>query len=261
MKSKNININLLRTALIAAVLLLWESSARLGWYNSFFTSYPSAILEDLYDFIVSGDFWYHASITMTEAILGLLVGVILGLFLGIFLGQFRFTGKLFTPILSAINTIPQLAIAPIYVLWFGTGMQSKVFLAGLSAFFVVFFPTYNSIVNTSQSLIESSYMLGGNTNQTLFKVIVPSCMPYIFSGIRGAIAASLVGAIIGEYLGSAGGLGWMITYATSYFNVTRVLSSILVLLFVGITMNKILDYIEERTLRWNKQSDFSINKL
>lgn len=260
-ESKKLNKNAfyIRALLLILLIILWESGARLNWFNPFFTSYPSEILIDLYEFTVSGDLWYHASITLTEAVLGLIIGVVLGLAIGMLLAQFKLLGRIITPIFSGINTIPQLALAPIYVLWFGLGLTSKVFLAALMCFFNVFFQTYNSIRSTDQQLIESAHILGATRYETLIHIVVPSCMPYILSGIRSGISASMVGAIIGEYLGAAGGFGWMITYATSYFMIRRVMSSILILLLFGLVLNKILDLVEERVLIWYEETSLTGN--
>lgn len=251
-KSSKVNRNafLIRTTLIIGLLVLWEAAARMEWYNTFFTSYPTEILEDLFDFVCSGDLWYHTAITFKEAFLGLLFGTLIGVAMGVLLGQFVTLGRIFTPILTAINGIPQLTLVPVYVLWFGIGLWSKVFLSGLMAFFCVFFSTYNAIRNTEQRLIESAHILGANSAQTLWHVVIPYCMPWILSGIRSAVGSCMVGAIIGEYMGASGGFGWMVTYATSYFMIRRVMSCIICLLIFGIVLNKMLDFAERKILRW-----------
>lgn len=240
----------IRIVLITGLLCLWETAARMEWYNPFFTSYPTEILTDLIEFIKSGDLAYHTIITLREAFLGLFFGIVIGVLLGVLFGQFVTLGKIFTPILTAINGIPQLTLAPVYVLWFGLGLMSKVFLAGLMVFFCVFFSTYNAIRSTEQKLIESAHILGANSVQTLWHVVLPYCMPWILSGIRSGVGACMVGAIIGEYMGASGGFGWMVTYATSFFMIRRVMSCILILLLVGLLMNWSLDLLERKVLKW-----------
>lgn len=259
MDKKRIFVITVRTILVLGFFALWEWSANHKWYNPFFTSYPSEIAQDLIIFAKSGDLLYHTSITLKEAFLGLFYGTILGIAFGVLFGQFVTLGKILTPILTAINGIPQLALAPVYVLWFGLGLTSKVFLAGLMVFFCVFFATYNAIKNIEQKLVESAHILGANSCQTLWYVVLPACMPWILSGIRGGVGASLVGAIIGEYMGAAGGFGWMVTYATSYFMVRRVMSCILILLIVGIVLNWCLDKIEIYALRWKVETKLSMS--
>lgn len=248
---------IIRTALILGLIGLWEVAARMEWYNPFFTSYPTEIFKDLLEFIKSGDLAYHTIITLREAFLGLLFGTVIGVLLGVLFGQFVTLGKLFTPIISAINGIPQLTLAPIYVLWFGLGLTSKVVLAGLMVFMCVFFSTYNAIKNTEQRLIESAHILGANSVQTLWHVVLPYCMPWILSGIRSGVGSCMVGAIMGEYMGASGGFGWMVTYATSFFMIRRVMSCILILLIVGMVMNWSLNQLERKVLKWKVDTNLS----
>lgn len=250
---------ILRILLILGLVILWEIAAQKQWYNPFFTSYPSEIILDLIEFIKSGELFYHAFITLREAFLGLAIGTVLGIALGVLFGQFSFIGKVFSPILTAINGIPQLTLAPIYVLWFGIGLTSKVFLSALMVFFCVFFSTYHAIRNTQQKLIESAHILGANSAQTLWYVVLPCCMPGILSGIRSGVGACMVGAMIGEYMGASGGFGWMVTYATSYFMIRRVMSCILILLIVGMGLNWGLDLLESRILKWKKDTSLSLD--
>lgn len=247
-----------RTIIIIGFLFLWEISARKGLYNTVFISYPSEVLKDLVEFFMSGDLLKHGSITLTEVFLGLFFGSIIGISLAIIFGYFSTLGEIIIPIISAFSCIPQLALAPIYVLWFGLGLKSKVFLAGLMVFFNVFSATYGAIKDIDPGILESANLLGASNVQTLITVIIPTCMPWILSGFRGGIGAALIGAIIGEYIGATGGFGWMITYSTSYFNVSRVMSCILILLLVGMSLNKILDILEDKLLIWRNETKLKI---
>lgn len=151
-----------------------------------------------------------------------------------------------------------MTLAPVYILWFGLGLTSKIFLAGLMVFFHVFFSTYAGIQNVEPKLIESANLLGAGKVQTLVHVVLPSSMPFILSGIRVGVGSSLVGAIIGEYIGASAGFGWMIAYASSFFNIARVMSCILILLIVGILLNFSLDKIEKYLLRWRAPTNLSM---
>ncbi len=256
--NRNNLVSIIRIVVVVGLLLSWEISAQKEVYNPIFASYPSEIIKDLINFFNSGELAKHASITLTEAILGLLCGSIIGIFLAIVFSYFSILGELITPIISAISCIPQLALAPIYVLWFGLGLKSKVFLAGLMVFFNVFSATYGAIKDIDSGILESANLLGANNIQTLRTVIIPCCMPWILSGLRGGIGAALVGAIIGEYIGAKGGFGWMITYSTSYFNISRVMSCIVILLFVGMFLNKMLDILEDKLLIWRTETSLSM---
>lgn len=259
-KNKKIFIKVVRAIIVILFLLIWEFCARKKVYNPFFTSYPSEILNDMIEFYKSGALAKHTAITLTEAFLGLFYGTIIGVITAIIFGYFSTLGKIITPIITAISGIPQLTLAPVYVLWFGLGLTSKIFLAALMVFFNVFFSTYNAIKNIDKKLIESASLLGANSIQILRTVVVPTCMPWILSGIRSGVGSALIGAIIGEYIGASGGFGWMITYSTSYFDIKRVMSCILILLIVGIVLNKILDFAESKILKWKTETTLSMKQ-
>ncbi len=251
-------IVLVRTVIVLGFLLLWETAAELKWVSVYYTSRPSEVVLDLIQFTVSGDLLKHASITMYEAFTGLLYGSVIGVSIGLLFGQYSILAKIFQPIITAIHGIPQLTLAPVYILWFGIGLSSKIFLSGLMVFFGVFFATLNAILSMEQKLIESASLLGANRLQTLYHVVIPTCTPWIIMGIRTGIGASLVGAIVGEYMGASAGFGWMVSYATSYFNIKRVMSCIVILLMVGIVMNNGLDRIERFLLKWRGNTSLSM---
>lgn len=253
-------ILLVRILLIAAFVVAWEMAARMKGGFTFYTSYPSEIFRDLVEFYRSGDLFRHMSITLKEALLGLFFGSIIGVSTGVLLSQFPTLGRILRPIISAINGIPQLTLAPVYILWFGTGIFSKIFLAGLMVFFNVFFSTYNAIKNIDQQLIETSTLLGADKSQILWHVVIPTTMPWIISGVRIGAGICMVGAIIGEYMGASGGFGWMVTYASAFFQIKRVMSCILILLIIGLLMNWAFDKLEKSLLRWRLETDLTMRQ-
>lgn len=257
-KRQERSVVVVRIALVVILVLAWEMLSRSEGFNAFYTSYPSAILRDLYDFFISGDLAHHASITLKEALTGLLFGAIAGVSLGVLFSQFRLAGRVITPIISAIGGIPQLTLSPLYILWFGVGFESKVVLSALMVFFGVFASTYNAIKNLDQKWIEAANLLGANSLQTLTLVVIPASSPWILSGIRGGIGACMVGAIMGEMMGAAGGFGWMITYASSYFKIERVLACVLLLMLFNLTLNSILNRLEKRLLFWRQETKLSL---
>lgn len=252
------NALIIRTILIICFVVFWELLAKNNTRVAFYTSYPSEILRDFIEFGGTGDLFRHVSITLTEAYLGLLYGSIIGILLGVLLSQFSTFGKILVPIISAIQGIPQLTLAPLYILWFGIGLKSKVFLAGLMVFFNVFFSTYNAIKNIDQKLIETATLLGATKIQILWNIVIPTSMPWIISGIRIGASVCMVGAIVGEYMGASGGLGWMVTYASSFFQIKRVMSCISVLLIIGLLLNSVLERIERYLLRWRSEIKLTI---
>ncbi len=257
-KKREIGVICARTCLIAGLLILWEILARKGMIQTFHTSYPSEIAKDLYEFARSGDLWRHMSITLGEAFLGLLYGTVIGVVAGVLLSQFDVLGKVLHPIIVAIYGIPQLAMAPVYILWFGIGWFPKIFLAALMVFFNVFFATYNALKNIDQRLLESGVLLGASRLQLLWHVVLPASMPWIISGIRMGAGICMIGAIVGEYMGASGGFGWAVTQAASFFEIKRVMSCIVVLLILGMILNFLLDKMEKSVLKWRVQTDLSM---
>ena len=252
---------IIRMVLIVTLLILWELSAAGDVKLSFYISYPSEIFWDFIMFAKSGDMWINVRYTLTEAYLGLFYGTVLGIFFGVIFNQIPILGRIFTPVISGMQSIPQLTLAPLYILWFGLGLASKVFLSTLMVFFNVFFSTYNAIKNIDQHLIETAVLLGASKTQILWHIVIPSSMPWIMSGIRIGSSVCMIGAIIGEYIGSSHGIGWMITYATSYFQICRVMSCIIILLVVGLSVTALLERLERYLLRWRNETKLTIKNV
>lgn len=250
----------IRILLIAGLLLVWEIIGSGSVKIAFYTSYPSAIFNDLLEFYRDGNMLMHVGATIKEAYLGLFYGTVIGIFMGVLFSQFRIFGKIFVPVISVIQSIPQLTLAPLYILWFGLGFASKVILAGLMVFFNVFFATYNAIKNIDQKLIESATLLGASKLQILWYIVIPNSMPWILSGINIGANVCMVGAIIGEYIGASKGLGWMVTYATSFFQIKRVMACILILMLIGTFVSWLLKQLENYLLRWRNETDLAMKK-
>lgn len=257
-KRKRVYETIVRYLIVFGFIIIWEYNARSGIWDVFYTSSPSGIIADLYEFAASGELAHHSMITIKEALAGLAIGTSLGVGLGVLFSQISFLGNVITPIISAIAGVPQLTLSPLYILWFGFGFKSKVVLAALMVFFGVFGSTFNAIKNLDQHWIEASSLLGANAFQTLTMVVIPACTPWILSSIRSGIGSCMVGAIMGEFIGSSGGFGWMISFAASYFDLDRVLSCVLILLVFNRVLNCVLDRLEGRLLHWRKETNLSL---
>ncbi len=246
----------LRIALVLFILGVWELMVFRGLLNPFYTSHPAGIFEDLVAFYSSGDLVRHTSVTLSQAMLGLFFGTIIGIISAFVLGLFDIFGKVLEPLITALYGIPKLALAPVFVLWFGLGSESKIILASLLVFFLVFFSTYGGIKNVDRNILTSVRLMGASQMQLVTKVILPSVVPWILAGVRGGLGASLIGSIVGEYMGASAGLGWMISYATNFFRVDRVMSCIFILFFIGIVFNMALKYTEKVLLKWRPPVDY-----
>lgn len=248
---------LLRIALFLALMAGWELLAASGILNPFYSSQPSHILRDLPQFYSQGKMLHHTGVTLAEAMWGLAFGTFFGIVVAFFLGLFDFAGKVIEPFITALYGIPKLALAPIFVLWFGLGLESKIIMSGLLVFFLVFFSTYGGIKSVDRNILTSVRLMGATQGQIVLKVVLPSSVPWILAGVRGGLGASLIGAIVGEYMGASAGLGWVISTATSFFQVNRVMSCIFILFVVGIVFNTVLKHIEKLLLKWRPPLDYS----
>lgn len=240
--------------IVSVLLIIWEAAARAKFVDTFYASQPTVIASDFFRFVTTGEILPHLLTTLQEAVFGLFFGTIAGIICGVALGRTKRLADLFEPIITALYGIPKLALAPIFILWFGLGMESKIFLSALLVFYLVFFSTYSGIRNINPDIIATVKLMGANQRQIFFKVTLPSCTPWVLTGIRGGIGASLIGAIVGEYMGASAGLGWMIQYATTTYQIERVMSCILALLLIGLVLNKGLRICEKRLLRWRPES-------
>lgn len=239
--------------IVACFFTLWEMFTRYGIFDKFYTSQPSSIFIDLKKLFVTGDIFTHISITMQEAMLGLLIGASLGILTGFILGQFQSLARALDPIVMALYGIPKLALGPLFILWFGLGIESKVFLAALTVFFLVFFNSYAGFRNVDTTLISAIKLMGATNGQILRKVVLPSCLPWILAGLRGGIGSSLLGAIVGEYMGSTAGIGWMVQYAGGMYDTTRIFSCIIILMVIMASLNGGLKLVEMHLLKWRPQ--------
>ncbi len=247
----------LRVFLFLALLAAWELLAASGVINPFYSSQPSHVLRDLPQFYREGDLLKHAGVTLAEALWGLAFGTLFGIVIAFLLGLSDLLGKVIEPFITALYGIPKLALAPIFVLWFGLGLESKIIMSSLLVFFLVFFSTYGGIKSVDRTILTSVRLMGATQVQIIGKVILPSSVPWILAGIRGSLGASLIGAIVGEYMGASAGLGWVISSATSFFRVDRVMSCIFILFVVGIIFNMILKHVEKLLLKWRPPLDYS----
>jgi len=237
-------------AFIAIGLAAWEFAAARKLINPFYTSRPSDIGADFLQFMLDGELFRHLAVTLHEAFGGLVLGTLAGIACGLALGKIEWLGRLGEPIITALYGIPKLALAPIFILWFGLGLESKIFLSALLVFYLVFFSTFAGIRSIDPDITAAIRLMGASRCQLVTRVFLPSCVPWILTGIRGGIGASLLGAIVGEYMGASAGLGWMIQYATTTYQIERVMSCILALLLIGLALNRSLNACERRLLRW-----------
>jgi NitT/TauT family transport system permease protein len=244
-----------RLLLVTLIFGFWEfASGRL--FSAFWVSKPSLIAAYIWKWIVAGDFFYQMSFTFGAMMAGFAAGTILGLAAGVVLSRTQFAADVLDPFLIAINGIPRVALAPLFVVWFGIDMLPKIVLVFTLVFFVIFYNTYAGIKSVERRYTDLAFVMGASERDLFAKVILPAAMPHIFLGIKLSIPYALIGAIIGEFVASSAGLGWKIQMETSLYNTTGTMAGLIVMMLIVVAMNSVLAVAERRLLRWQPKSRY-----
>jgi NitT/TauT family transport system permease protein len=237
--------------LLMVVLFLgaWEGlSAAL--HAEFWVSRPSLVGLALIKWYQSGNLLSDLRITLTEAGLGFVIGAIAGAIVGFVLGWVRKLGDLFEPFVLSLYTLPKIALAPLFVLWFGIGITNKVMFSAMLVFFMVFFTTYQGTRQVDRDLVENARLLGASPWGIWRKIAVPYAAVWVFTGLRIGLPYALIGAIVGEFVAAEAGVGFRIKEATSFFDTASVFAGLLVLMAISLVLLGGLKLIEKRVLRW-----------
>jgi NitT/TauT family transport system permease protein len=248
-----------RILLVTLIFGFWEfASGRL--FSAFWVSKPSLIAAYIWKWMVAGDFFYQMSFTFGAMMAGFAAGTILGLAAGVVLSRTQFAADVLDPFLIAINGIPRVALAPLFVVWFGIDMLPKIVLVFTLVFFVIFYNTYAGIKSVERRYTDLAFVMGANERDLFAKVILPAAMPHIFLGIKLSIPYALIGAIIGEFVASSAGLGWKIQMETSLYNTTGTMAGLIVMMLIVVAMNSLLAVAERRLLRWQPKSRYGASQ-
>lgn len=244
-----------RLVLLFVFLLIWEAAAggfgqRFQFADVLFVSRPSLIGADLMTYGHSGELLRDLMATLQEAFGGLVLGIVTGVVFGLLLGQFKPLYDLLDPYLIAFNSLPRPALAPLLILWFGLGMTSKIFLAWSLVFFIVFYNTIYGIKSIDPDLLRSIRVMGANRRQLLRIVVLPSVLSWIFAAFRTSVSFALIGAVVGEFVGSTAGLGYRSVIAAGLFDTNRVFSILFLLMGLGSVLVYISEKVEAYLLRW-----------
>jgi NitT/TauT family transport system permease protein len=247
-----------RTALVRLVQLLlgvlllaaWELGARAGVLDPFFFSQPSAILGQIWTWLTGGTVFRHLWVTLVEALLALLIGTAAGLGVGFLLARVRVLAEVLDPYIKVLNSLPRVVLAPIFLLWFGLGIWSKVAFGFTLVFFIVFFNTYQGIREVDPVLVANTRMLGAREGQLLRHVFLPSALSWIFSSLHVSVGFAIVGAVVGEYLGASEGIGFLIAQAQGVLDTRGVFAGMVVLSVVVLLIDVVVHRAERYLLRW-----------
>lgn len=241
--------------LVAVLLLLggWELASRLRWLDPFLFPAPSAAGRVLYELGRSGQVWEHLQVTVWEAVAGLGLGTTVGAVLGLVCATFRPLGEVVEPAMALLNAVPRVILAPLFIIWFGIGAASKVALSFLLVMVVMFFATYTGIREVDPRLIERIRTLGGAPRDVLWEVYVPSVTAWVVSGLKVAVGFAFTGAVVGEFVASSAGLGYLLSFAQSTYNAPLTLALITVVVGVILLLFYGFGHLERRWLRWKPQ--------
>ena len=244
----------LRILAIAAILGIWQLlSGRV--VSTFWISSPSLVAKRLWTWTTDGTLWPQLQTTLVEAGYGFLIGAGAGIVLGLFLGQLRQISSVLEPVIFAFYSLPRIALAPLFLLWFGIGMESKVVLAATSVFFLVYFNTFSGVRNVDQDLLNAVRIMGASRRTTMTKVVIPGAMIWVFVGLKVSVPWAIIGAVVGEMVASNRGIGYLMQYSSGQFDTTGVFVGLVVLGAVSIILNEILGLVETRVTRWKPNPD------
>ncbi|MCD1262498.1 ABC transporter permease subunit [Shinella sp. AETb1-6] len=249
-----VNVRLIQITLLAVILGGWQLGVTTGVIDRFFFPAPLDIVQQVVTWVIDPGFYKHVGITLSETVLGYLIGTGLGVAAGVWLGLSPFTARILDPFIKAINAIPRVVLAPIFVLWLGLGLWSKVALAVTLVFFVTFFNAMQGVREVNPVVLSNTRILGARRSDLLRHVYFPAAASWILSSLRTSVGFAVVGAIIGEYLGASAGLGYLIARAEGNFDAVGVFAGIIILAVFVLIIDLLLDVAEKRLITWRPKA-------
>jgi NitT/TauT family transport system permease protein len=221
---------------------------------AFFFGEPLTVLQRIWHWFAAGDIYRHLWVTLAETMMAFVVGTACGVLIGIWLALSRSASALLDPYIKAANAMPRVILAPIFSVWFGLGMASKVALGVTLVFFIVFFNVYQGVREISPVVLANAKMLGASQRQLLRFVYLPSAMSWVFASLHNSVGLAFVGAVVGEYLGSAEGVGYLILQAEGVFDINTVFAGVLVLTAFALVLDWAVSIAERRLMVWQPRS-------
>jgi NitT/TauT family transport system permease protein len=236
--------------LLAFVLTAWQLLTKTEILPPFFFGEPLQVGSRIVNWFATGKIFPHLGVTLLETLLAFCIGTLLGLAAGLWLGLTPFAARLLDPYMTAVNSMPRVILAPIFAVWFGLGIWSKVVLGVTLVFFIVFFSVYHGVREVSPVVLANARMLGANRRQLLRHVYLPSATAWVFASLHTSVGMAFVGAVVGEYLGSARGVGYLILQAEGVFDINTVLAGVAVLTACALLLDRLVTVVERRLLTW-----------
>jgi NitT/TauT family transport system permease protein len=258
-------LRLWQAGLLVAIFVVWHVLTTPGLVPpflfendrqaAFFFGEPLKILGRIVNwFFVNADIYQHLGVTLLETVLAFAIGTVLGLACGLWLALSPLAAAITDPYIKALNSMPRVILAPIFAVWFGLGVASKVALGVTLVFFIVFFNVYQGVKEVSPVVLANARMLGASPRQLLRHVYLPSATSWVFSSLHTSVGLAFVGAVVGEYLGSARGVGYLILQAEGSFDINTVMAGILVLTAFALLLDAAVGRLERRLMKWQPKA-------
>jgi NitT/TauT family transport system permease protein len=245
--SRNDHILVWQVAVGVGLLAAWEALGRL--HGSQWTSEPSLIADRLVQW-ARGDLYLQVATTLTEVVTGLFIGAVFGILAGLVLGRSPLLSVILRPIIVAFYSVPLIALAPLFIMFFGLDMLPKIVLVTLVVFFLLFFNTFAGATSVDHDLIAQVELMGSTRREKFQKVVAPACMAWIVGGFKIALPYALVAATTGEMLAARRGLGFLLSDAASQFDMTSLYAALFILMMMGLAVSEAAAWAERRLLRW-----------
>jgi NitT/TauT family transport system permease protein len=239
-----------RTLALLMLLLAWEFLSRIGVINPFYAPPPTEILTVVYTLFAEGTIFTHLEVTFTASLIGLLVGLALGIVLGFAAALVPLIADVLEPVMLLLNAIPRVILAPLFVIWLGIEMPSKVALAVVLVAVLIFFAVYNGIRDVNQLLVDRVRTLGGGRMILLREVYVPSVTAWVLGSLKVAVGFAFTGACVGEFVAATRGLGYLLQFAQSTYNAGLTIGIIFLIMAFVLVLFFCAEAIERRLLRW-----------
>jgi len=264
-KPKSNNLWLWQLSLLLALFVFWHVMTVPGLVPpmmfdndsqaAFFFGEPLKMLERIWVwFVTDADIYRHLGVTLAETLMAFAIGAGLGLGGGLWLALAPMASAILEPYIKAMNAMPRIILAPIFSVWFGLGMGSKVALGVTLVFFIVFFNVYQGVKEVSPVVLANARMLGADARQLLRHVYLPSATSWVFSSLHTSVGLAFVGAVVGEYLGSSQGVGYLILQAEGSFDINTVMAGIVVLTVFALALDSLVGLVEKRLMKWQPRS-------
>ena len=251
-RKKNILINVARIAILLVFLLVWELSATLEWVNPFITSSPSRIVNAIVDLYKNGTLFYHVGTTLWETLAGFALAVLLGYGIALLLWWSEAVRRITEPYFVVLNALPKIALGPLIIIWCGTGSKAIVFMTILIGLIVAILNMLNGFMATDQSKLLLLRSMGASKLQILTKLVIPSSMPNFISMLKINVGMAWIGSIMGEYIVSKAGIGYLIVYGGQVFKLDLVMSAVFILCLLAAAMYALVALVEKLVIKNDK---------